>query len=150
MFASIVIAASVALVEQMPASADNSDVPAAETRCVQGSDDPHASPAKVYKDCQAAAKLFRSMFSQASPADQGLITTNLALFEFYEAHALDGLKGPGSGDELRANAKTLFSTVSQHDPDVKVRSHAKDALKCFYGGDQKACERAFSASSTSY
>jgi hypothetical protein len=90
------------------------------------------------------------MYSQASPADQGLISTNVALFEFYEAHALDGLKGPGSGDGLRMNAKTLFSSVSQHDPDVKVRNHAKDALKCFYDGDQKACDRAFSASSTSY
>ncbi len=90
------------------------------------------------------------MLGTASESDKELILTDIALFEVYEAHAADEMHGIGSGDDLRANAKRLWTLVADHSTDVRVRDHAKLSIQCFFEKNQSACEKAFSATASGF
>jgi len=130
--------------------AAHAGVPRAEAACVQGSGDPKAPPKSVYADCAAAVDLFRSMNKTASKNDQDLIAMNIGLFEIYQAHAADGIPGNGRGDPLRADAKRIWKSLAESSADTRVRQHANVSLQCFFDNNAAACQKAFSASPTSY
>lgn len=127
-----------------------SGVPSAEAACVQDAGNPKATPSSMYAHCAAAVALFRGMTRSASAGDRDLISTNIALFEFYQAHAADQMPGNAHGDALRADTHQTLTALSLHSRDSATRTHAKFTLACFFGGDANACKRAFSASPNGY
>ncbi|MGH7706915.1 MAG: hypothetical protein ACREQ5_05545 [Candidatus Dormibacteria bacterium] len=138
----------IAQVATLTASADTpaSGVPPAEAACVQDAGNPNVHPSTMYAHCAAAVEFFRGMTKSASASDRDLIATNIALFEFYQAHAADQIPGNAYGDTLRGEAHKTWTSLSLHSSDPATRNHAKLTLACFFGGDANACKRAFSAS----
>lgn len=125
-------------------------IPRAEAACVQDSGDPKTPPKTVYADCGAAVNLFRSMTKTASKADADVIATDIALFEIYQAHAADAIPGNSRGDALRSDAKRIWLLLAERSTDKGVRDHARASLQCFFENNGASCQKAFSASPSSF